>query len=214
MGEKMIYSPDHKFLLIKNAKVGGTSVEVELSKVLPDNAIVTDITPLNPEHRPRNNADFYNHIPLSEVMNYLDLSGARSYVIVRNPYDMVLSHFFHTLHYMNLDWNKLTKIEQMSLVHRYFKNDDELSMLKSTKNLYLSDDNEIMVNDFIRYENGLESELNPILKSHGIKQFSLNTFEKAYRPSKLKPKDVFLDNHFYEIQKEWAWEFENLRYNI
>ena len=210
----MIYSPDHNFLLIKNVKVGGTSVEVELSKVLPDNAVVTDIKPSNPEHQPRNNSGFYNHMSLSEVMNHLDLSSVKSYVIVRNPYDMVLSHFFHSLHYMNLDWNKLKKIEQASLVHRYFNNDDELSMLKSTKNLYLSDDNEIMVNGFIRYEGGLEQELNPILRLHEIKEISINTFEKAHRPDKLKPKDVFLDNNFYEIQKEWAWEFENLRYNI
>lgn len=214
MGKKVIYSPDHNFLLIKNAKVGGTSVEVELSQVLPNNAIVTAIVPPHPAHKPRNNSGFYNHMPISEIMQNLDLSNVKTYTIVRNPYDMVLSHFFHSLHYLNLDWNKLTKIEKTSLLHRYFNNDKELSMLKSTKYLYLSSNNQIMVDSFIRYENGLENEINPILKSHGIRQIKINTFEKAHRPNGLTPKDVFLDNHFYEIQKEWSWEFENLRYNI
>jgi hypothetical protein len=209
----VIYSPNNNFLLIKNVKVGGTSVEVELSKILPDNAIVTAIVPPNLEHQPRNNSGFYNHIPYEEIADKLNLSDVKKYTIIRNPYDMVLSHFFHSLYYLKLDWIKLRKIEQASLLHRYFNYDKELSILKSTKNLYLYN-NKIMIDKFIRYENGIEHELNPILKSHGIKPIVINTFEKAYRPKGLTPKDVFLDNHFYEIQKEWAWEFENLRYNI
>ena len=40
----MIYSPDHKFLLLKNHKVGGTSLEVPVSMIVPENAIVTPKT--------------------------------------------------------------------------------------------------------------------------------------------------------------------------
>ena len=90
----MIYSPDHNFLMLKNSKVGGTSLEVELSKVLPENAIVTKIDPPNSQHRPRNHKGFYNHMPYLEASSILDLSNTKSYIFVRHPYDTVLSAFF------------------------------------------------------------------------------------------------------------------------
>ena len=57
----MIFSEKHNFLFIKNMKVGSTSMEVELSKILPDSAIVTKINPPNKDHKPRNFRNFVNH---------------------------------------------------------------------------------------------------------------------------------------------------------
>ena len=69
----MIYSPDHNFLLLKNIKVGGTSLEVELSQVLPNNAIVTPILPKNDKHKPRNYAGFRN-AQISRLIDALKLN--------------------------------------------------------------------------------------------------------------------------------------------
>jgi hypothetical protein len=73
----MIYSPDHNFLLLKNRKVGGSSLELVLSKILPENAIVTKLTsptnttdPVPTWHKERNYGEdnkFYHHIKYEEL---------------------------------------------------------------------------------------------------------------------------------------------------
>jgi hypothetical protein len=208
----VIYSPDHNFLLIKNVKVGGTSLEVELSKVLPDNAIVTPIVPSNPEHEPRNHSGFYNHMPYSEIMTKIDLSNVKSYVMVRNPYDMVLSHFFY-ISDIGKHWNNLSKNDQISMIDKYFNNEIDGPWLRSSKKLYCID-GKIVVDQILKYENNIEDEINNVLPKHNINKIKINTFEKQYRPKNVIYQDTFLTKHLYSIQDEWDWEFEKLGYNI
>jgi hypothetical protein len=211
----MIYSPDHNFLLLKNQKVGGTSLEVELSQVLPSNAIVTPILPKNNNHKPKNYNGFRNHMSYKEISRLLDLSNAKVYTIIRDPYYMVLSNFFYALNLMDIKWDKLSKDQKQTFVNNYFTNDKDLSilcMLKSTKHIYTID-NKIIIDKFIRYEDGIEDQINPILKLHGIPQISINTFEKQYRPKEIKPDDIFNDDQMSMIRQEWKWEFDNLGYN-
>jgi hypothetical protein len=209
----LIYSPDHNFLMIKNTKVGGTSLEVELSKVLPDNSIVTQIKPENINHVPRNYDGFYNHMPYSEIKNKIDLANTRSYVFVRNPYDIVLSNFFHQLFLSHIDYSKINLKQKNTLLDKYFfGNDQDITLIKSTKRLYTSDNNEIQVNKILRYEKGIEYEINPVLFEHGIRSIFIKTFEKSYRPKEIKYQDIFSKDHIDLIQQEWSWEFENLGY--
>ena len=211
----MIYSPDHNFLLLKNIKVGGTSLEVELSQVLPSNAIVTPILPKNNNHKPKNYHGFRNHMSYSEISKLIDLSNAKVYTIIRDPHYMVLSNFFYALNLMDIKWDKLSKDQKQTFVNNYFTNDQDLSilhMLKSTKNIYTID-TKIIIDKFIRYEDGIEDQINPILKLHGIPEISINTFEKQHRPRDIHPKDIFNKDQMSLIQKEWKWEFDNLGYN-
>ena len=211
----MIYSPDHNFLLLKNIKVGGTSLEVELSQVLPNNAIVTPILPKNNKHKPRNYAGFRNHISYMEMLGLIDLSNVKAYTIVRDPYYMVLSNFFYALNLIDVDWNSLDKNQRQKFVDDYFTNDQEsniLCMLKSTRHIYTID-NKSIIDRFIRYEDGIEDQINPILKLHGIPEISISTFEKQHRPKEIHPADIFSDDQMNLIQKEWRWEFDNLGYN-
>ena len=109
----MIFSPENKFLMIKNYKVGSTSVEVELSKVFSDKAIVTPILPMNKKHIPRNYSGFYGHMPYSEIKEKIDLFDVKVYTITRNPYDIVLSDIFFRMNLDNPNFNpnKITKKE-------------------------------------------------------------------------------------------------------
>ena len=50
----MIVSHEHKFIFIKTKKTAGTSIEVLLSKIAGDDAIVTPVGPPEPGHVPRN----------------------------------------------------------------------------------------------------------------------------------------------------------------
>jgi hypothetical protein len=218
----MIYSPDHNFLLLKNRKVGGSSLEVELSQVLPNNAIVTpingetniwDTKPKN--HNERNyGADFFNHIKYNQIEKILDLSNVKTYVFVRHPYNSVLSHFFQHIWFFHQDivWDKLLENEKNDLLKRYF-NDEFFKWFRGDKYLYLDKNtNNVLVDKILYYENGIENEINPILKLHNIPEIKLNSFEKAHRPKQISVKDVFKEEHLEKIRKEWWWEFENLNY--
>jgi hypothetical protein len=209
----MIFSKEHNFLLIKNMKVGSTSLEVELSKILPDSAIVTLINPPNKEHRPRNMGSFVNHTTYLEASGKLDMSNVKSYTIVRHPYEMVLSDFFFRSEVINVRWNSLSSLEQERLVDYYFNDQfSNGSWMKSTKNIYTID-GQIAVTDILRHEKGLESEINRVLPLHGLPQITVNTFEKAYRPKNVNYKDVFSSKQLAQIADEWEWEFRVLGYN-
>lgn len=211
----MILSQENKFLLIKNRKVGGTSLEVELSKILPDSAIVTTINPPNKEHRPRNMGNFLNHSSYSDVDRMFDLKDFGVYTIIRNPYEMVFSDFFfqkevrENIRKSNDNWGS----DMNNLLNMYF--DGKLrsgSILKSTRSLYTLNDN-VMISKFIRHENGLESEINKILPDHGLPKIKILTNEKAYRPKNIHYSDMFTSKHIDAVCNEWSWEFDNLGYN-
>lgn len=215
----MIYSSDHNFLLIKNKKVGGTSLEVDLSQILPENAIVTPIYPINNNHKPRNYSGFYNHISYSEIQNKIDLSNVLSYVFVRHPYSMVLSDMFHGIGGASR-WNILSDKDKDILVDKYFDENDSNyyedmpnKMLNSTKNLFTSD-NDIQVTKILKYEDGIENQINSILPNHSLPKIKLLSKEKTYRPENINHSDIFKKRHYEKINKEWFWEFENLGYNI
>jgi hypothetical protein len=211
----MIYSEDHKFLLIKNMKVGSTSIEVELSKILPQNAIVTLINPPNKNHKPRNFNNFKNHESFLSASNKINLEGVSSYTFIRNPYECVLSDFFFRPEITKLSkfWNKMLKQDKNNLINDYFLGKLTYGpFLRSTKNLY-TDGNNILVTKLLRYENGLESEINKILPLHNLPRIQINTFEKAYRPKNVLYNDIFTKTHIQQIQEEWFWEFDNLGYN-
>ena len=204
----MIFSPENKFLMIKNYKVGSTSVEVELSKVFSDKAIVTPILPMNKKHIPRNYSGFYGHMPYSEIKEKIDLFDVKVYTITRNPYDIVLSDIFFRMNLDNPNFNpnKITKKEIDIFTSSYF-----LNPIQSTKRLY-TESNKVCVDDFLFYDNGLEKELNRILSIHQIDKIKIKTFEKQYRPTNIKAKDVFSKNHIDIINDLWSWEFEYFKY--
>ena len=220
----MLFSPNHKFLLLKNHKVGGTSLEVALSINLPENAIVTPKTADHPAwklkdeidydgYSPRNYNGFYNHISLKEVSEKVDISEVKSYVFVRNPYSSVLSAFFHRLYFIdkNMIWHALSDYDKKILLEKYFNNELGWSWLKSTKSIY-TDNNTIAVDKVLKYENGVENEINPILKNHGISEITMFAKEKQFRPEGTSYQDVFKIEHLDMINLEWQWEFENLGY--
>jgi|688.fasta_scaffold65866_6 hypothetical protein len=221
----MILSLENNFLLLKNQKVGGTSLEVPLSKIMPENAIITPKTsddpawklsdePIYKDYNPRNCEGFYNHMSYSEINSKISLSGIKSYIFIRNPFEMVLSHFFHRLKFegLNTKWMELTNKRQSELLFKYFNGELGWGWLKSNKYLYTSKEGNIQVNEFLRYENGIEKEINKVLPLHNLPTITLDIREKSFRPKQIHYRDVFLDNHIKLISKEWCWELEYFGY--
>lgn len=50
----VIVSHEHRFIFVKTRKTAGTSIEVALSQLAGDDAIVTPVQPAEPGHEPRN----------------------------------------------------------------------------------------------------------------------------------------------------------------
>lgn len=207
----MIYSPNHNFLLIKNLKVGGTSLEVDLEKVLPENAIVTLQEPKEVEgYNPRNykKGGFSSHSSFNFFKHQcpeVDTKNLRSVIFVRNPLDMVLSHFFMAIKFYNIN-----PADYKTYIYAYFNNGITMNFLKSTRDLFVDNDysNNIQVSDVLLYENGIENQINPILKEVGIKEIKLTSNEKSWRPKELTPNDVFNKKQIDMIKKEWRWEIK------
>jgi hypothetical protein len=59
----VIVSHEHRFIFVKTRKTAGTSIEVALSPVAGDDAIVTPIEPPEPGHRPRGWQGLFNPLP-------------------------------------------------------------------------------------------------------------------------------------------------------
>jgi len=209
----MIFCDKHKLLVIKNMKVGSTSLEVELSQILPSTATVTIINPPNKNHKPRNLNGFVNHSSFLDVSKRIDLTNTVSYTIVRHPFEMVASDFFFRSEVISAgDWNQLEQNTKIQLVDMYFKNKfSNGGWFKSTKNLYTIDNN-IAVDNLLRYENGIANEMNKFLPNHNLPQIPGNTYEKAYRPKNVSYHDIFDKEKLSLIADEWHWEFNNLGY--
>lgn len=59
----MIISHRYKFIFVKTTKVGGTSLEMYLSNICSNSAVVTPFWHPEAEHEPRNYRGFFNCIP-------------------------------------------------------------------------------------------------------------------------------------------------------
>lgn len=97
-----IVSFRHRFIFIKTRKTAGTSIEVDLSRRIEAEAVVTPVLPAVPGHTPRNfqNRDgaplFRNHMRASEVRAALGLEifdGFFKFCVEREPVEKCLSHF-------------------------------------------------------------------------------------------------------------------------
>jgi hypothetical protein len=207
----MIYSAKHNFLLLKNYKVGGTSLEVELSQTLDDSAIITPIIPANKLHKPRNYNNFYNHISYSEIEKILGkeiLDKTETVVFIRNPFDIVLSHM-----YMSFAWEGITSPIEKN-VDDYFENNGGLKRITGamSRKIYTKDNN-IIAKTVYKYEDGLD-QINQTLKKVGINSILINAKEKMYRPKEIKPAETFKSRHVDIISEEWDWEIKQFDYSI
>jgi hypothetical protein len=223
----MIYSPDHNFLLLKNRKVGGSSLEVALAKVLPDNAVVTHLNNIEntmdsiPKgHKAKNiTAAFYNHMSYLEAKKELGFETPNSYVFVRHPYNAVLSAFFHRIFivkngHINKNYLKeLSNIDLKDLIKEYFSDRlNNLPWYKSDKRIFTDFDGNSLVTKILYYEKGIEEEINPVLNESKISSITVDVFVKQHRPKNITYLDVFSEEHLEMIRKEWSWEFKNLDY--
>ena len=96
----VLVSHKYRFIFIKTRKTAGTSIEVELNRLMGEDDIVTPIRPPEEGHLPRNfettGARFYNHMPATEVREALGSELFHRYYkfcVEREPVDKCISFY-------------------------------------------------------------------------------------------------------------------------
>lgn len=186
-----VISFQHNFIFIKTAKTAGTSIEVNLSAVAGDDAIVTPIIPPEPGHVPRNHSGpdgtvlFYNHMSAAEIRARLGaqrFDGMFKFCVEREPVEKCISYFHmlrnsqaHNADGANrFDWDEfLARGELPTDVNRY------------------AIDGRCAVDRILRYD-ALPGALEDLMAGLGVPSFRLTARAKShYRDTCLiRPEDV------------------------
>lgn len=184
----MLVSHKYKFIFIKTRKTAGTSIEIDLSRIMAAEDIVTEIFPEEVGHSPRNyilgDTEFYNHMSCMEVRAALGERLFNSYFkfcVEREPVDKCLSHYsmlnnseFHNPKNLRITWSDyLSKLD--------FPVDTEK---------YIDGTGKLLVDKIVHYEN-LNDGLYEIFNYLSIPCKSICSRAKAnFRDVSLRPSDV------------------------
>jgi hypothetical protein len=151
-----LISHKYRFIFIKTTKTAGTSIEVDLSGLMDEKDVVTELGVPEPGHFPRNTVvngvPMWNHVSAREVQSAIGAELFNSYFrfcVEREPVDKCISHFSmlkesprHNIGNETLTWEQYVE-------RRQFPTDDAK---------YLSESGRLIVDRILKYEN-LNSEL-------------------------------------------------------
>ncbi|MDJ0820540.1 MAG: hypothetical protein QNJ09_01860 [Paracoccaceae bacterium] len=191
-----IVSFRHKLIFVKTAKTAGTSIEIDLSQRVEEDAIVTPIFPAAPGHRARNWQDadgqprFWNHMSAAEIRDRLGAAvfdEMRCICVEREPVEKCISYFHmlrnspdHAPGY-DLDWAGFVAAGDFPI------NLDIISEQHGTGR-------HLLVTDVLRYDR-LDRDLPALLAAQGIADFQLTARAKSgYSAQRLiAPDEVTAD---------------------
>ena len=207
----MIISHKYKFIYLRSQKTASTSLDVFFSAYCDENDIVTEMPERTPDWHnattagPINN----NHVPAIIVQDYVEdvFDEYYKFTSVRNPLDKMLSCYFYwrenpllgpavrPLDYSFSDWILAYGFEHtLAIFHEpYYKIDDE-----------------IIVDDYIRYET-LEEDLWRICDVLGMKY----DYRYLLHYKKSKRDDVEITAEAKnKIREKFKQELIDLNYTI
>ena len=176
----MIISHKYKFIFIKTVKTAGTSIEVDLNKVLGDADIATPIYPKVEGHKPQNfivknklfgKTELWNHMPAREVQKVVGKDVWNQYYkfcVEREPVSKVISHYSMLVN--SPYHNKNTK--NLSFAEYIERGEFPVDTAK-----YTDRKGNLIVDKILRYES-LNDELRIVANSLGL-EIVLNAKEKA-----------------------------------
>lgn len=188
-----IISLRHGLVFIKTRKTAGTSIEIDLGKLLDPEAIITPIFPEHPGHHPRNFSDhagnqlYYNHMSATEIEARLGRKTFASlyrFCVEREPVEKCISHFHMLRNSPNhrpgcgISWAEYCAIGKFPVdVHKY-------SVLKNGRR-------RLQVDRVLRFD-ALRAQLDEVMAHVGLPGFRLHTHAKAqYSLNRLiSPEDV------------------------
>lgn len=222
----MIISHKYKFIFIKTAKTGGTSIEVFLSQCCGENDIVTPIYPQVEPHVARNYKGIWN--PLSEIIENRGrgLRSTLSNFLKQNKFYNHIPARIVKNRLSNKEWNDYFKfcVERnpwdKTLSHYHMINDRaggnmtfdqyiDMGHFCLNYPLYTDADGNLIVDRVIKYES-LMDELAQVFGMLGI-PFSGTlgvTAKSEHRKDRRPYQQVFTSEQRTVIEKAFAKEIE------
>ena len=206
----MILSHKYKFIFIHIGKTGGTSIEHTLCQLVN---MSMDDTQYNPEvinnvnkisgytptwatkkdHTGRINCKHINARELKQIVGQRIWDEYFKFSFVRNPYDMLLSQysmFTQFEAFQNHPWNKYATFEEFckSIVV------GEQKIFEKPYHRYLTDDNNVLLVDFVGKFESLQDDFDKICKTIGVQKTKLshisptvhNPYKEHYTPEALE----------------------------
>ena len=171
----MLISHKFKFIFIRTVKTAGTSIEIQLSNLMSDKDVVTEIKPVHEKHNPRNqiynNKKFFNHMSAKNIRDIIGDKIFRNYYkfcVEREPVDKCISHFSmfkNSVHHKSI----ITKMSWKEYINSHYL---PIDYLKYTEN------EKIIVDEIIKYED-LQNQLQKVLTNLGVKFKTLNENAKS-----------------------------------
>ncbi len=206
----MIISHKHKFIFVKTKKVAGTSLEIALSKYCSNDDILSPIMSegireklgfttarnyrkslkemtymqmfesLNFRRTPgkRIPKKYFNHIRAADIRDRIGEEIWNDYfkfTLVRNPFDKLVSQY----HWKN------RRISAPVSFDVFIRQNPQL--IRENWNIY-TENNEILVDDFVKYEN-LESDLERISEKIGLPDNVFHVMSKINAKGNVSPKN-------------------------
>lgn len=195
----MIVSLAHGFVFVKGVKVGGSSVEIFLSRVLGEEAIVAPANLAHAGFRARNYASgerqLYNHATANEARAFLGpacFETLRRVLIVRNPFEKVRSYFYFKVAQGRDDYTV----------------DEAIATCSSEAVRALDETGHSLLTDVLFYER-LDQDLSRFFTTVGVPFGGrLEVFEKSWQRKRFGHIPVsFTSVQTEAIQARFAFEF-------
>jgi hypothetical protein len=220
----MLVSHSNKFIFVKTSKTAGTSVEVFFERFCFPNGewsfshsreeyVNNDTGIVGFRGVKKGNEVYYNHMPAKELALKLSKEVWKSYfkfTVVRNPFDKMISAFFHFEKSQNPDkysMDNLTDIQRF----RNWVNDGGKIL---DRDIYLIN-GKVAVDYFIRFES-LNEDIETVCQKLQLDYdlADLPTLKSEHRDRTIKLKD-FYDTPTEKIVRElFKFEIEYFDYDL
>lgn len=194
-GERMLHLREHGIIFLKSRKVGGTSLEIALSKYANEDDTITPITAEDEELRkslgfrgPQNfQSGLYNHISAVEARAIIGsnlFDEATKISIVRSPFDYMISSYFWEIARGDVDKNLSFEDYVLNNVHKLIIN-----------NQYYQIDGKNVIDHYVRFDKMIEDLRDIEAKFPQLtglaKEFTQIKAKSQYRPEKASVSEVY-----------------------
>ncbi|MDB4279642.1 sulfotransferase family protein [Paraglaciecola sp.] len=220
----MLVSHRKKFIFLKTSKTAGTSVEVFFEKYcFPEGDwifshyieeyINSDTGIVGYRGLSRSNQRFYNHIPAYNLREELGNDIWDKYfkfTVIRNPFDKMVSAFFHFEKHRKLDTYSSDKLTDVERFRNWVKGGGKVI----DKHIY-SIEGKVAVDYVIRYEN-LRRDLESVCKKINLDFDSndLPNLKSEFRDRSL-PAKAFYDLETEQlVRKSYDFEIQHFGYEL
>ncbi|MGB4205293.1 MAG: sulfotransferase family 2 domain-containing protein [Bacteroidales bacterium] len=216
----MLISHKYKFIYTKTVKTGGTSIESYFEKYCMKEGewefshareeYVSEHGIIGYRGENKTGSKFYNHMPAKQIKDLIGKelwSNYFKFCVIRNPYDKLLSAFFHFEIKRN---NIITSKDQ--LIYRFRNWIKTASAIVNDRNKYTID-GKLCVDDFIRTESIL-TDLEKICNRLDIPFIpsELPKLKSGFTPSDIVLQDYFDHEADKIVRNDFAFEFETFSY--